>query len=35
MDTDPSRPCFPHPKPHVLLNSELYETTKIIRFKCD
>ncbi|KAJ4402778.1 hypothetical protein N0V91_006999 [Didymella pomorum] len=31
----PSHPCFPHPNPHVPLNSELYETTKIIRIKRD
>ncbi|KAF1362041.1 hypothetical protein EJ07DRAFT_108385 [Lizonia empirigonia] len=31
----PSHPCFPHPNPHVPLNSELYDTTKIIRIKRD
>lgn len=31
----PSHPCFPHPNPHVPLDSELYETTKIIRIKRD
>ena len=31
----PSHPCFPHPNPHVPLNSELYETTRIIRIKRD
>ena len=31
----PAHPCFPHPNPHVPLNSELYETTRIIRIKRD
>ncbi|KAI4654689.1 uncharacterized protein J4E79_008565 [Alternaria viburni] len=31
----PSHPCFPHPNPHVPLDSELYNTTRIIRIKRD
>ncbi|KAF2004555.1 hypothetical protein P154DRAFT_426757, partial [Amniculicola lignicola CBS 123094] len=31
----PSHPCFPHPNPHVPLDSPLYETTRIIRVKRD
>ncbi|KAJ4333287.1 hypothetical protein N0V95_009459 [Ascochyta clinopodiicola] len=31
----PTHPCFPHPNPHVPLDSELYETTRIIRIKRD
>ncbi|KAF1851139.1 uncharacterized protein K460DRAFT_423674 [Cucurbitaria berberidis CBS 394.84] len=31
----PSHPCFPHPNPHVPLDSELYDTTRIIRIKRD
>lgn len=31
----PSHPCFPHPNPHVPLNSDLYESTRIIRIKRD
>ncbi|KNG52581.1 golgin subfamily a member 7 erf4 protein [Stemphylium lycopersici] len=31
----PSHPCFPHPNPHVPLDSELYHTTRIIRIKRD
>ncbi|PVI07625.1 hypothetical protein DM02DRAFT_648674 [Periconia macrospinosa] len=31
----PSHPCFPHPNPHVPLDSELYENTRIIRIKRD
>lgn len=31
----PSHPCFPHPNPHVPLDSELYKTTRIIRIKRD
>ena len=31
----PSHPCFPHPNPHVPLDSELYRTTRIIRIKRD
>lgn len=31
----PSHPCFPHPNPHVPLNSPLYDTTRIIRIKRD
>lgn len=31
----PSHPCFPHPNPHVPLNTELYDSTRIIRIKRD
>ncbi|KAJ4302884.1 hypothetical protein N0V90_001775 [Kalmusia sp. IMI 367209] len=31
----PSHPCFPHPNPHVPLNSPLYDSTRIIRIKRD
>jgi Golgin subfamily A member 7/ERF4 family len=31
----PSHPCFPHPNPHVPLNSAEYVDTKIIRVKRD
>jgi hypothetical protein len=31
----PSHPCFPHPNPHVPLDSPLYDTTRIIRIKRD
>lgn len=31
----PSHPCFPHPNPHVPLDSELYESTRIIRIRRD
>ncbi|ORY17663.1 Golgin subfamily A member 7/ERF4 family-domain-containing protein, partial [Clohesyomyces aquaticus] len=31
----PSHPCFPHPNPHVPLDSPLYEATRIIRIKRD
>ncbi|KAF1933550.1 uncharacterized protein M421DRAFT_52764, partial [Didymella exigua CBS 183.55] len=31
----PSHPCFPHPNPHVPLDSDLYDATKIIRIKRD
>jgi hypothetical protein len=31
----PSHPCFPHPNPHVPLNSDLYINTRIIRIKRD
>ncbi|KAJ4354057.1 uncharacterized protein N0V89_005790 [Didymosphaeria variabile] len=31
----PSHPCFPHPNPHVPLNTPLYDTTRIIRIKRD
>ncbi|USP78546.1 hypothetical protein yc1106_05820 [Curvularia clavata] len=31
----PSHPCFPHPNPHVPLDSELYNSTRIIRIKRD
>ncbi|KAF2680680.1 hypothetical protein K458DRAFT_434258 [Lentithecium fluviatile CBS 122367] len=31
----PSHPCFPHTNPHVPLNSELYDNTRIIRIKRD
>ncbi|KAF2463730.1 uncharacterized protein BDR25DRAFT_347062 [Lindgomyces ingoldianus] len=31
----PSHPCFPHPNPHVPLESPLYDTTRIIRIKRD
>ncbi|KAF1940930.1 hypothetical protein EJ02DRAFT_348914, partial [Clathrospora elynae] len=31
----PSHPCFPHPNPHVPLDSELYHTTRIVRIKRD
>jgi hypothetical protein len=31
----PSHPCFPHPNPHVPLDSALYNTTRIIRIKRD
>jgi hypothetical protein len=31
----PSHPCFPHPNPHVPLDSELYDNTRIIRIKRD
>ncbi|KAJ4983992.1 Ras modification protein ERF4, partial [Stagonosporopsis vannaccii] len=31
----PSHPCFPHPNPHVPLNSHLYESTRVIRIKRD
>jgi hypothetical protein len=31
----PSHPCFPHPNPHVPLQSELYTNTRIIRIKRD
>ncbi|KKY21549.1 hypothetical protein UCRPC4_g03653 [Phaeomoniella chlamydospora] len=31
----PQHPCFPHPNPHVPLNSPEYETTRIIRIRRD
>jgi hypothetical protein len=31
----PSHPCFPHLNPHVPLDSELYDNTRIIRIKRD
>ncbi|CAI6333465.1 unnamed protein product [Periconia digitata] len=31
----PSHPCYPHPNPHVPLDTELYENTRIIRVKRD
>ncbi|KAF1957562.1 hypothetical protein CC80DRAFT_534787 [Byssothecium circinans] len=31
----PSHPCFPHPNPHVPLNSDMYDNTRIIRIKRD
>ncbi|OAK94874.1 hypothetical protein IQ06DRAFT_340417 [Phaeosphaeriaceae sp. SRC1lsM3a] len=31
----PAHPCFPHPNPHVPLNSSLYDNTRIIRIKRD
>jgi hypothetical protein len=31
----PSHPCFPHPNPHVPLDSPLYHSTRIIRIKRD
>lgn len=31
----PSHPCFPHPNPHVPLDSPLYDTTRIIRIRRD
>ncbi|KAF2176772.1 hypothetical protein K469DRAFT_698218 [Zopfia rhizophila CBS 207.26] len=31
----PSHPCFPHPNPHVPLDSPLHDTTRIIRIKRD
>ncbi|MCJ1304287.1 hypothetical protein MMC08_007099 [Hypocenomyce scalaris] len=31
----PSHPCFPHPNPHVPLNSPLYASTRIIRIRRD
>ncbi|KAH7122506.1 Golgin subfamily A member 7/ERF4 family-domain-containing protein [Dendryphion nanum] len=31
----PSHPCFPHPNPHVPLDSPLHESTRIIRIKRD
>lgn len=31
----PMHPCFPHPNPHVPLDSPLYSSTRIIRIKRD
>jgi hypothetical protein len=31
----PAHPCFPHPNPHVPLQSGLYDNTRIIRIKRD
>ncbi|KAF2715152.1 hypothetical protein K504DRAFT_529368 [Pleomassaria siparia CBS 279.74] len=31
----PSHPCFPHPNPHVPLDSPLYDNTRIIRIRRD
>jgi hypothetical protein len=31
----PKHPCFPHPNPHVPLNSSLYNNTRIIRISRD
>jgi hypothetical protein len=31
----PSHPCFPHPNPHVPLDSPLYNSTRIIRIRRD
>lgn len=31
----PSHPCFPHPNPHVPLDTELYHNTRVIRIKRD
>ncbi|KAI9877512.1 MAG: hypothetical protein M1830_003708 [Pleopsidium flavum] len=31
----PWDPCFPHPNPHVPLNSPLYHSTRVIRIKRD
>lgn len=31
----PKHPCFPHPNPHVPLNSPLYHSTRIIRISRD
>jgi hypothetical protein len=31
----PSHPCYPHPNPHVPLDSPLYQTTRIIRIGRD
>ncbi|PSN70911.1 hypothetical protein BS50DRAFT_630964 [Corynespora cassiicola Philippines] len=31
----PSHPCFPHLNPHVPMDSELYESTRIIRIRRD
>ncbi|KAF8463670.1 Golgin subfamily A member 7/ERF4 family-domain-containing protein [Kalaharituber pfeilii] len=34
-DWDHTHPCFPHPNPHVPLDSQLYQTTKVIRIPRD
>lgn len=31
----PSHPCFPHPNPHVPLDSPLYNSTRVIRIRRD
>jgi hypothetical protein len=31
----PAHPCFPHPNPHVPLQSGLYDNTRIVRIKRD
>ncbi|KAL2000387.1 hypothetical protein VTN02DRAFT_3181 [Thermoascus thermophilus] len=31
----PAHPCFPHPNPHVPIDSDEYETTRIIRIRRD